>query len=240
MLKSLQKFNTDDWILLNQFITFSRAYIKPFYHSSFEADKILTVNNVDIYLGSHDSALCVEDMMNNNIKNVLSLVNVNEDYPHLFNYKILDYRDSKNENLFKNLYEGVSFIYESVRKGENILIHCFYGKSRSTSFLIAYMIKYLKYNYEDALKTIRTFRNIALPNSNFESQLRFYETLCQDLNKSWVLITDKGEEVICSYCNKGIDFRNSILYKGDICHEDCIPPKNIYDLYYQYHIKNSK
>ena len=56
-----------------------------------------------------------------------------------------------------------------------ILIHCFAGKSRATSFLLAYMIKVKKINLKDGLEKIWAVRPIAAPNPGFMIQLKALE-----------------------------------------------------------------
>jgi protein-tyrosine phosphatase len=48
-----------------------------------------------------------------------------------------------------------------------ILIHCFAGKSRATSFTIAYLIHKFKMSLKDALILVRSVRPIAEPNPGF-------------------------------------------------------------------------
>ena len=56
-----------------------------------------------------------------------------------------------------------------------VLVHCFAGKSRATSFTCAYMIKQRKMTLKDALETIQKVRPIAAPNPGFMVQLKALE-----------------------------------------------------------------
>jgi protein-tyrosine phosphatase len=49
------------------------------------------------------------------------------------------------------------------------------GKSRSPSFILAYLIKYQKMNLDDALVMIQEVYPKAQPNEGFYRQLRDYE-----------------------------------------------------------------
>ena len=51
------------------------------------------------------------------------------------------------------------------------------GKSRSTSFVIAYLMKIKKMNLNIALDFVRNCRKIASPNVSFIKQLKDYEKI---------------------------------------------------------------
>jgi protein-tyrosine phosphatase len=48
-----------------------------------------------------------------------------------------------------------------------VLIHCFAGKSRATSFLLAYLIKERKIPLKEGLELVWKVRPIAAPNPGF-------------------------------------------------------------------------
>jgi hypothetical protein len=56
-----------------------------------------------------------------------------------------------------------------------VLIHCFAGKSRATSFLLAYLIKEKGINLKDGLERVWKVRPIAAPNPGFMIQLKALE-----------------------------------------------------------------
>jgi len=51
------------------------------------------------------------------------------------------------------------------------------GKSRSTTFVVAYLMKIRKMNLNNALDHVRKCRKIASPNSNFIRQLNEYDII---------------------------------------------------------------
>ena len=83
------------------------------------------------------------------------------------------------------LEEIVDYMEKARKNKCNILVHCYMGKSRSASAIIAYLIKYKKYSFESAVKFLKNLRNIINPNFGFVSQLKEYEKLCleKDSNK---------------------------------------------------------
>jgi protein-tyrosine phosphatase len=52
--------------------------------------------------------------------------------------------------------------------GRNILVHCFAGISRSSTTVIAYMMKELGYTFRKALAHCKARRKEVLPNSGFQ------------------------------------------------------------------------
>jgi hypothetical protein len=56
-----------------------------------------------------------------------------------------------------------------------VLVHCFAGKSRATTFLLAYLIKERKINLKDGLDLVWKVRPIAAPNPGFMIQLKALE-----------------------------------------------------------------
>lgn len=83
-----------------------------------------------------------------------------------------------------DIYFDVSydFIDKHIKKGDNVLVHCYAGISRSSSIILNYIIRKL-YEHNDtkdlcpcnvlqyALNIIRYKRNIINPNSGFINQL---------------------------------------------------------------------
>jgi protein-tyrosine phosphatase len=55
------------------------------------------------------------------------------------------------------------------------LIYCHHGRSRSVTFILAYLIKYHHLPLQTAFALVKEKRQLALPNSGFWSQLKSYE-----------------------------------------------------------------
>jgi len=74
-----------------------------------------------------------------------------------------------------NILDGVSFIHEGLMSGENVLVNCAQGKSRSASLVIAYLMTAENKTYLDALSYTRERRSIVQPNPGIERQLKEME-----------------------------------------------------------------
>eukprot|EP00906_Rhabdomonas_costata_P015159 RCo021789 len=68
--------------------------------------------------------------------------------------------------------EGLAWIDQILASGQQVLINCRMGISRSSSMVIAYLIHRKGYTYDSALSLVRSKRPIANPNPGFEQQLR--------------------------------------------------------------------
>ena len=71
------------------------------------------------------------------------------------------------------------------------MVHCFAGKSRATTFTIAYMISEKGYSLKDALEHIWTVRPIAEPNPGFMNQLKIFELAKLGYNSDFTLLEGK-------------------------------------------------
>ncbi len=58
---------------------------------------------------------------------------------------------------------------------ENLFVHCQMGKSRSVSFIIAYLMKCQKMKLNDAYLYVKKLRRIAFPNIGFMRELIEFE-----------------------------------------------------------------
>lgn len=79
----------------------------------------------------------------------------------------LKLKDQSETNILEKLEESNNFIQKAVNNKENILIHCFQGKSRSVTLIVGYLMKYHKMTRDQALELIRKVRPIASPNYGF-------------------------------------------------------------------------
>ena len=130
-----------------------------------------------IFIGSYSNAKDKEELEKNNIKYILNCASeCNNLYEDKIKYLKLEIKD-QNDYPIKDFFEkGTNFINEAVNnKDGNILIHCMQGKSRSTTLLMAYLIKYKKEDINSSYKILKAKRRLTMPNLGFMQQLREYE-----------------------------------------------------------------
>ena len=129
-----------------------------------------------LYLGSYQNACNNNDLKDLKINYILNCAAEcqNKNYPEI-NYFKAKINDFPNFNISLFFNKTNDFINEAKLSGKNILIHCQLGISRSTTCLIAYMIKYLGYNTVSAMQFIKNKRPQIMPNFGFLQQLKNYE-----------------------------------------------------------------
>jgi protein-tyrosine phosphatase len=140
-----------------------------------------------IYLGNYINANNLEEIRRlriNYILNCASDIKINN-LPTDLKYCHLDMIDSPQLNIFQYFGKAFAFI-ESARKNNcNILIHCKLGISRSTSILIAYMIKHYGYSVKKSLDLIKSKRKQVNPNNGFINQLYSFERYIANSSKNY-------------------------------------------------------
>lgn len=84
-------------------------------------------------------------------------------------YLCLNMEDSIDQDLY--IDEALSFIEQN----KNVLVHCKAGISRSSSIVIAFIMKQKKMKFERAFEFVKNCRNCIAPNLGFIQQLIEYE-----------------------------------------------------------------
>ena len=95
-------------------------------------------------------------------------------YPSLFECLHIDtiYDDAKYENRISQYFnKTLPFIDHALSSGGRILVHCWRGKSRSVSTIVAYLIEHNHMTPDEALERIRITRSIAQPNDGYLEEL---------------------------------------------------------------------
>lgn len=111
------------------------------------------------------------------------IINCTKDLPFI-NKKKKNIRLPINDNLEKvevrNLYTFLPkitlFIHDCLHQNLNVFVHCYAGKQRSVSVVVAYLMKYLNISLNKAITLVRTKREIIFtPYTNFNSALLMFE-----------------------------------------------------------------
>ena len=75
-----------------------------------------------------------------------------------------------NVNAINYFESAVDFI-KSGLTSVSVLVHCFAGRSRSSTFVLAYLISEFQLGYTQALHYLQKYHPIAMPNFFFSKQL---------------------------------------------------------------------
>ncbi|CAH0392653.1 unnamed protein product [Bemisia tabaci] len=97
--------------------------------------------------------------------------------------KFMQVTDIPQEDLLSYFSTSYDFIKEGQEKG-NVLVHCYYGVSRSASVVIAYLMKKHQISFDESFKRVKSCRRFASPNKGFEAQLKLYEVMNFTIDKT--------------------------------------------------------
>ncbi|GFG38883.1 hypothetical protein Cfor_02190 [Coptotermes formosanus] len=97
--------------------------------------------------------------------------------------KFLQVTDTPREDLLTHFENTSEFIKAGQEQGV-VLVHCYFGVSRSATVVVAYIMKKYELSFEDALERLKSKRRFVGPNPGFISQLRLYETMNWQVDKT--------------------------------------------------------
>ncbi|XP_020700974.1 dual specificity protein phosphatase 1 isoform X1 [Dendrobium catenatum] len=135
-----------------------------------------------LFLGSVGVACNKEALKSLNITHVLIVANSLEPaFPNDFIYKKIEVIDTPVTNISKYFHECFDFIDQARHAGGGALVHCFAGRSRSVTVIIAYLMKEHQMSLSQAFSLVKSKRPIVGPNSGFMTQLQNYENSLREL-----------------------------------------------------------
>ncbi|CAN4112753.1 unnamed protein product [Withania somnifera] len=129
-----------------------------------------------LYLGSFGAANNKDALKSSNLTHILTIArDINPPYPNEFFYKVLAVEDSIDVNISHYFEECFDYIEEAKGQGGGVLVHCFAGKSRSATIVIAYLMKKHGMSHSEAFQLVKSKRPIISPNAGFMTQLENYD-----------------------------------------------------------------
>ncbi|XP_071709847.1 dual specificity protein phosphatase PHS1-like isoform X2 [Rutidosis leptorrhynchoides] len=91
--------------------------------------------------------------------------------PDLFEYRNFSISDDEDSNISEIFEEAHCFIDDVERKGGKVLVHCFEGRSRSATIVLAYLMMKKNYTLLKAWNALRRVHKRAQPNDGFAKVL---------------------------------------------------------------------
>ncbi|XP_055609197.1 dual specificity protein phosphatase MPK-4 [Uranotaenia lowii] len=91
--------------------------------------------------------------------------------------KYIQASDVPREDLIKHFEDTNKFIKESLAEERNILVHCYFGVSRSATIVIAYLMEKYRIGFDAALHRVKSKRRFVMPNPGFINQLKLYSIM---------------------------------------------------------------
>ncbi|XP_047977974.1 dual specificity protein phosphatase 1-like isoform X2 [Salvia hispanica] len=151
------------------------------------ASKIVKEDNIPcliedgLFLGSLGAANNKTALKALNVTHILTVAHsLIPSHPNDFVYKIIQVRDTEDVKLSQYFDECFAFIDEAKASGGGVLVHCFLGRSRSVTIIIAYLMFKHGMSLSEAVEHVRVKRPTMCPNQGFISQLEEYAKFLQD------------------------------------------------------------
>jgi len=96
----------------------------------------------------------------------------------LLNLEINDKAEVSIQDFFDTTADWIN---AALQAGGKVLVNCWQGASRSSTMVLAYLVKCQKMDLKDAVKMVKEKRDIR-PNAGFLEQLILYEQKCNQSN----------------------------------------------------------
>lgn len=120
-------------------------------------------------------------------------------------YLHIDIEDAEDVSLADHFLECIAFIHQTRLENPTarILVHCYQGRSRSASMVIAYAMWAFDMSYQDAFRYVSEHRRCIAPNCGFVKQLLQFE------NELWSVRSLKSNSNTSSNENSDDDDYNN-------------------------------
>ena len=129
----------------------------------------------NIYLGNIYNARNYYKLVDMRIGLIVNCTEEVADYfPDSFKYIRAPIRDSSGSSIldYADIIADIVYNYLKENPNKSVLFHCYMGSSRSTSFLLAYLVKYMDMDLDSAIKYVKQLRPIININSCFYRELK--------------------------------------------------------------------
>ncbi|GKV38584.1 hypothetical protein SLEP1_g46474 [Rubroshorea leprosula] len=141
----------------------------------FKEDNVPCQIEEGLFLGSIGAANNKNALKSSNITHVLTVASsLRPAHTNDFVYKVIP-----DTNITQYFDECFDFIDEAKQRGSGVLVHCFVGRSRSVTIVVAYLMKKRGMSPSQALEYVKSKRPQAAPKSGFLSQLQEFEKSLQ-------------------------------------------------------------
>jgi len=149
----------------------------------YEIENPISISQIEpnLYLGNATAASNTKTLDELQITHILSIDSVPlvthiTDNPKYTN-KFIRAADVPKEDLLQRFDECLGFIEAAINGGGTVLVHCYYGVSRSATIVIAYLMKKYKSKYDKAFERAKSKRTLVQPNTGFIQQLRLFHRM---------------------------------------------------------------
>eukprot|EP00095_Tigriopus_kingsejongensis_P000103 snap_masked-scaffold1424_size42081-processed-gene-0.5 protein:Tk00103 transcript:snap_masked-scaffold1424_size42081-processed-gene-0.5-mRNA-1 annotation:"dual specificity protein phosphatase 12-like" len=143
----------------------------------------------NLYLGNMEAATDVILLESHGITHIVTLDSVplprkiSSFLPKIRNLHI-QVTDLPDEDILSFITQALAFINDGISSGGSVLVHCFRGKSRSATVVIAFLMQKYNLSLEQAFARVKVKRDCVNPHEGFLAQLKLYESMDYHLDPS--------------------------------------------------------
>lgn len=136
----------------------------------------------NLFLGNLTAATDISWLKQANISHILTVDSfplprkVQDSLPNI-TLKFIQIADMPREDLLTHFESSYQFIDNAITGAGKILVHCYFGVSRSATLVIAYVMKKYNLSFSNAFETVKDKRRFVGPNAGFLAQLKLYEDM---------------------------------------------------------------
>ncbi|WVZ71405.1 hypothetical protein U9M48_019996 [Paspalum notatum var. saurae] len=173
----------------------------------------LVVNN--LFIGGALAARSKYTLQHLGITHVLCLCSneigqSDSQFPDLFEYKNFSISDDDDANISDLFEEASEFIDHVNHIGGKVLVHCFEGKSRSATIVLAYLMLRKGFTLAKAWNLLKKVHRRAQPNDGFaKALLALDKRLHGKVSMDWQ--HKRPEMKVCPICSKNVGLSTSSL-----------------------------
>lgn len=168
-----------------------------------------------LFIGGALAARSVHTLQRLGITHILCLCSneigqSDSQYPDLFKYRNFSISDDEDANISDLFEEASDFIDYVEHSGGKVLIHCFEGKSRSATVVLAYLMLRRGYTLSEAWNMLKKVHRRAQPNDGFAKiLLELDRRLHGKTSMDWQ--QKKPVMKVCPICGKNAGLSTSSL-----------------------------
>ncbi|KAJ0755290.1 putative phosphoric monoester hydrolase [Helianthus annuus] len=174
-----------------------------------------TLITSSLFIGGALAARSVYTLQHIGITHILCLCSneigqADSQRPDLFEYRNFCIDDEEDSNISEIFEEAHQFIDAVEQKGGKVLVHCFEGRSRSATVVLAYLMMRKNYTLLKAWNSLRRVHRRAQPNDGFARVLmELDEKLYGKVSMNWQ--QKKPSMKVCPICGKNAGLSSSSL-----------------------------
>ncbi len=130
-----------------------------------------------LFLGNETASKDFDHLKENSITVVLDMAGLAYPYKkeQMPFFKCIDADDWHDYDISVHFEECFKFIDEHRKNGRGVLVHCIAGISRSSTVIIAYLMKTQNMDLKTAYQFVKKKRGCVAPNKGFIDQLKKFE-----------------------------------------------------------------